>query len=60
MFHLWRENTRVRVDEAKKTHQAGAHYRRTVISKVTHGEAAGHLGGFRIVFLRGAGTRDVS
>lgn len=48
------------MDEAKKTHQAGAHYRRTVISKVTHGEAAGHLGGFRIVFLRGAGTRDVS
>nr|XP_036849162.1 protein SFI1 homolog isoform X2 [Manis javanica] len=34
VFHLWRENTRVRVDEAKKTHQAGAHYRRTVISKV--------------------------
>ncbi|KAK2507183.1 hypothetical protein MC885_016457, partial [Smutsia gigantea] len=34
VFHLWRENTRARVDEAKKTCQAGAHYRRTLLSKV--------------------------
>uniref|UniRef100_A0A2K6DC80 SFI1 centrin binding protein n=1 Tax=Macaca nemestrina TaxID=9545 RepID=A0A2K6DC80_MACNE len=30
----WKENTMARVDEAKKTFQASAHYRRTICSKV--------------------------
>ncbi|XP_042765431.1 protein SFI1 homolog isoform X5 [Panthera leo] len=34
VFHRWRENTMTRVNEAKKTSQASAHYRRTLCSKV--------------------------
>lgn len=34
VFHRWRENTVARVDEAKKTSQARAHYNRTLCSKV--------------------------
>ncbi|KAM5200237.1 protein SFI1 homolog isoform 21-T48 [Hipposideros larvatus] len=34
VLHRWRENTMASVDEAKKTSQARAHYRRTVCFKV--------------------------
>ncbi|XP_053525766.1 protein SFI1 homolog isoform X2 [Artibeus jamaicensis] len=34
VFHRWRENTAARVDEAKKTCRARAHYRRTLCFKV--------------------------
>ncbi|XP_054551235.1 protein SFI1 homolog isoform X2 [Talpa occidentalis] len=33
-LHRWRENTVTRIDEAKKTSQARAHYSRTLCSKV--------------------------
>uniref|UniRef100_A0A452ULD5 SFI1 centrin binding protein n=1 Tax=Ursus maritimus TaxID=29073 RepID=A0A452ULD5_URSMA len=34
VFRRWRENTLARVNEAKQTSQASAHYRRTLCSKV--------------------------
>uniref|UniRef100_A0A673UZI7 SFI1 centrin binding protein n=1 Tax=Suricata suricatta TaxID=37032 RepID=A0A673UZI7_SURSU len=34
VFHRWRENTMARVNEAKETSRAGAHYGRTLCSKV--------------------------
>uniref|UniRef100_A0A8C9KN60 SFI1 centrin binding protein n=1 Tax=Panthera tigris altaica TaxID=74533 RepID=A0A8C9KN60_PANTA len=40
VFHRWRENTMTRVNEAKKTSQASAHYRRTLCSKVRHEETS--------------------
>lgn len=40
VLHRWRENTVARVDEAKKTSRARAHYRRTVCFKVRYGGAS--------------------
>ncbi|XP_042817365.1 protein SFI1 homolog isoform X9 [Panthera tigris] len=41
VFHRWRENTMTRVNEAKKTSQASAHYRRTLCSKAVSGPGFG-------------------